>query len=110
MTREEAIECIKAIHVQMFNSGTSKWTEALDVAIEALKGTIKPVAEISVSFDEEKLQELIDEAVAKVVEERPHGEWIEKTGIGEYCSNCNRQGDSRFTYCPWCGSKNECDE
>ena len=37
MTREEAIECIQAIHVQMFNSGNSKWTEACDMAIEALK-------------------------------------------------------------------------
>lgn len=37
MTREEAIECIEAIHVQMFNSGNSKWTEACDMAIEALK-------------------------------------------------------------------------
>jgi hypothetical protein len=37
MTREEAIDCIKAIHVQMFNSGASKWTEACDMAIEALK-------------------------------------------------------------------------
>ena len=37
MTREEAIECIEAIHVQMFNSGNSKWTKACDMAIEALK-------------------------------------------------------------------------
>jgi len=37
MTREEAIDCINAIHVQMFNSGNSKWTEACDMAIEALK-------------------------------------------------------------------------
>lgn len=37
MTREEAIECIEAIHVQMFNSGNSKWTTACDMAIEALK-------------------------------------------------------------------------
>lgn len=36
MTREEAMECIEAIHVQMFNSGNSKWTKACDMAIEAL--------------------------------------------------------------------------
>ena len=36
MSREEAIDCIRAIHVQMFNSGNSKWTKACAMAIEAL--------------------------------------------------------------------------
>lgn len=38
ITTKEAIECIQAIRVQMFNNGKeSKWTESCDMAIRELK-------------------------------------------------------------------------
>lgn len=86
MSREEAIECIEAIHVQMFNGGNSKWTKACDMAIEALK------------------------------EQRPHGEWVEsKERKGHfYCSECVQKDpetgkwretfDFKYPFCPNCGA------
>ena len=38
MTAEDAIECIRAIRVEYFNTGKiSKWTVACDMAIKALE-------------------------------------------------------------------------
>lgn len=91
MTREEAIECINAIHVQMFNSGNSKWTEACDMAIEALK-----ICEECVWF-----------------KERPHGEWTEEFDESANpffqrrwrCSACNDYNYyGRPDFCPCCGA------
>lgn len=115
MTREEAIECIEAIHVQMFNSGNSKWTEACDMAIEALK---EPKQE------ELTLEKAIDFLTEigwlpehdRILTERPHGEWIKtdnRWGLGEYeCSACRsyldiptQMGEPMFKWCPYCGAR-----
>ena len=75
MTREEAIECIEAIHVQMFNSGNSKWTEACDMAIEALK--------------EPKQGEWIPVDI---------GEWVFR------CSSCHDVSTFESKFCGNCGA------
>ena len=87
ISREEAIECIRAIHVQMFNSGNSKWTEACDMAIEALK------------------------------EQRPQGEWIDTGTIwtetdngfeawetSYKCSECGNLVREKKPFCDECGA------
>ena len=87
ISREEAIECIRAIHVQMFNSGNSKWTEACDMAIEALK------------------------------EQRPQGEWIDTGTIwtetdngfeawetSYKCSECGNLLREKKPFCDECGA------
>lgn len=83
LSREEAIKCIEAIHVQMFNDGNSKWTKACDMAIEALE-THDELCEnlawyinerqrllkvIEYSKPNEGLQRTIKKAL-----ERPHGD------------------------------------
>ena len=77
MTREEAIECIEAIHVQMFNSGNSKWTKACDMAIEALKD--RPHGEWIFKHNSADI----------------------------WCSNCDDSFDEipqKFLFCPNCGA------
>ena len=34
---KEAIECLRAIRVQTFHNGESKWTNAIDLAIDAIE-------------------------------------------------------------------------
>lgn len=104
MTREEAIECIEAIHVQMFNSGNSKWTKACDMAIDAL-------------HENESLAKTVNEASELLRKQRLHGEWKEvknKNGtvIAYTCSNCGCGAwKAHITkYCGKCGSKNGGDE
>jgi hypothetical protein len=120
MTREEAIEFIEAIHVQMFNSGNSKWTEACDVAIEAL-------GEMSVEEYRQRLMEVFhrtdhDELLTCVVmpkeeefksleyilrqykyEPRPRGEWILVKPYTFACSLCGRLEEHQESFCN-CGA------
>lgn len=81
MTREEAIEILKAISVyECYPKSASEETkEALDMAIEALN-------------------------------DRPQGEWIDSKTAKRYvvCSNCNKLTASinrkKYNYCPFCGA------
>lgn len=81
---QEAIDCIKAIHVQMFNDGNTKWTEACDMAIKAL--------------EQQKIGEWIKE----------HGSIYKCSNCGNFLDfdgvNAGR-GDAN--YCPNCGAKME---
>lgn len=130
MTREEAIDCINAIHVQMFNSGNSKWTEACDMAIEALKN-IQVLDKIPQNYlyDTEAEHCLVyrhkytgkEIHILKPTDlfvlERPHGEWkhaiVDCYKSGYICPHCNgfavidgKSDGYSVTFCPNCGSNN----
>ena len=83
--------------------------------------TIEPKTKViaPITFDEDKLREIVHEAVERIKEEydivdRPKGEWIfrrefvEDTPFTGYrCSNCNYwQGMGAWNFCPNCGSDN----
>ena len=106
MIREEAIECIEAIHVQMFNSGNSKWTKACDMAIEALQ-------------ENESLAKSVNEASELLRKKRPHGTWerVDKWVDGKYvggfihkeCPMIKISDDClyapwTYNFCPNCGA------
>ena len=85
---------------------------------------IEPKAKViaQVTFDEEKLREIVKKAVERFKEEyeitdRPQGEWVgEADGYynGElvydtwYCSNCDYVVDDEepptWNFCPYCGA------
>ena len=75
--------------------------------------TIKPKTKViaQVTFDEEKLREIVKEAVERIKEEyeiadRPQGEWIDDDFVGQYrCSECDYYAIDEYDYCPNCGSK-----
>jgi hypothetical protein len=109
MTREEAIDCINAIHVQMFNSGNSKWTEACDMAIADMK----------------EMDRLAKSDPVLIEPDRPHGEWVSKpkriqvdetdeerifeTRQEWFCSSCGKSFGLRKpedAFCKYCGSDN----
>ena len=81
----------------MFNSGNSKWTEACDMAIEALT-------------ENESLAKTVIEASELLRKQRPHGEWIYHTewySDGECafeCSRCGMGSDVDYNFCPQCGA------
>lgn len=93
--------------------------------------TIEPKEKViaQVTFDDEKLREIVKEAVERFKEEyeitdRPQGEWIDEAdkydasfGIHDYrCSNCNSYADEYIgghewytagkpNFCPHCGAR-----
>lgn len=81
MTNKEAIDCINAIHVQMFNDGNTKWTEACDMAIRALE----------------------QQKIGKWVCLRDQYDDI----VDAVCSKCNAHGNDKWAFCPECGAKME---
>ena len=84
-------------------------------AVKALPSADKPQKIIAqIIFDEEKLREIVKEAVERFKEEyeitdRPQGEWIEmyRNGFENMicmCSKCSFHA-SRSRYCPNCGAR-----
>ena len=70
--------------------------------------TIEPKAKViaQVTFDEDKLREIVHEAVERIKEEydivdRPRGEWC-----GTVCSNCGASISFYYdcNFCPNCGA------
>lgn len=74
-----------------------------------------------ITFDEEKLREIVKEAIERFKEEyeitdRPQGEWRKTTpwsyggGMGEVygyyqkCSNCGKEFMDKSNFCPNCGA------
>ena len=142
--RSDAIKAIASLHIladeeKIFkvyadnpHSMTTDFEKTLIDAINAIKSipTIEPKAKViaQVTFDEEKLREIVKEAVECFKEEyeitdRPQGEWIvhkERTGVNdgfidffptEYeCSNCGLKQSMYFinskpsNFCPNCGA------
>ena len=96
MTREEAIDCINAIHVQMFNCGNSKWTEACDMAISDMKEMDRLA----------KAEPVLKEP------DRPLGEWLPDFiyhGLRYHkCNQCKVATvvGNITDFCPNCGSDN----
>lgn len=124
MTREEAIQILSTRDVHGVLCGyTSGYTEALDMAIEALSAADRP------KMDKERLIDLIQEAVydgeacAELIglvdrqttecyaDTRPTGEWIRSHLLpnGWDCSHCDApvmtDDISEMLYCPHCGAK-----
>lgn len=67
----------------------------------------KVVAQIT--FDEEKMREIVKEAVERFKEEYEiepkRGEWIDDEFIGQYrCSECDYYSVDEFDFCPNCGA------
>ena len=87
-------------------------------AVKALPSVDRPQKIIAqITFDEEKLREIVKEAVERFKEEyevtdKPQGEWImskpEEDGFGAVfqCSRCSCEVDCIPTnFCPNCGAK-----
>lgn len=79
--------------------------------------TIEPKTKVvaQVTFDEEKLREIVKEAVERFKEEyeiadRPQGEWVDWLGKGNEweCSVCKcsieSHGSIAYNFCPMCGA------
>ena len=115
--------------VEDFPNCYNGWSDAYDKAyiIGAIEEapTIEPKTKViaQVTFDEDKLREIVHEAVERIKEEydivdRPQGEWIiEYNGNGwnDYwnytCSNCGKKYERadvvlyNARYCPNCGAR-----
>lgn len=74
--------------------------------------TIEPKAKaiVQITFDEEKLREIVKETVERFKEEyeitdRPQGEWKEYyDDEGWYCSECHKGSGALYNFCPNCGA------
>lgn len=128
MTRAEAINDLNAIK-EFFEQEGEAYPVSLEYAIGVLKNEPqKAIAQVT--FDEEKLREIVKEAVDRFKEEyeivdRPRGEWKEKTKflneddnpiIEEWqsakCSVCGKYHTTpylyyfdNFNFCPNCGAQ-----
>lgn len=92
---------------------------ALDeiIRIDERLPTIEPKTKVvaQITFDEEKLREIVKEAVERFKEEyeitdRPQGEWIEQEDDYHHYWECSECGmgvglDDIRNYCPNCGAK-----
>lgn len=116
MTREEAVNDLNTIK-EFFEQESGAYPVSLEYAIEILKNEPQKVI-AQVTFDEEKLHEIVKEAVERFKEEyeivdRPQGEWIihfddiwpEESSIE--CSVCHEEQPLGIddNYCPNCGVK-----
>lgn len=120
MTHKEAIRDLNAIK-DYFEQEGGAYPVSLEYAIKVLKNELsadmpqKVIAQVA--FDEEKLREIVKEAVERFKEEyeivdRPQGEWIEQEDCWQ-CSECGDEYvlevgvkpiDARMHYCPNCGA------
>ena len=85
--------------------------------------TVEPekIAIANVSFDENKLKEIVQTEVIDKInsgelvlkDERPQGEWItvkQDTMLGTFevknkvCNKCNHATKYEYPFCPWCGA------
>lgn len=132
--RSDAIEAITDISKNYTGKGKRDYHPHIDFLVDALKydaPTIEPKEKViaQVTFDDEKLREIVKEAVERFKEEyeitdRPQGEWIDEAdkydasfGIHDYrCSNCNSYADEYIgghewytagkpNFCPHCGAR-----
>ena len=124
MTREEAIEILKAHHMWTGEPqeiiDVRKENKALEMAIQALSqesciDAISREAVIELCKNIIDKSDLVD--VAYEVRRLPSvthksGKWLDINGIYAECSNCNEEiyitGD--FKYCPNCGCRMESEE
>lgn len=116
MSNEQAVQILIPMRNMMFDQygcPISDAVFALDKAIEALSADRPQKVIAQITFDEEKLHEIIKEAIERFkkeyeVTDRPQGEWIlaHKGTIAEgyYCSNCGKHGYIT-DFCPNCGAK-----
>lgn len=115
MTREEAVNDLSTIK-EFFEQENGAYPVSLEYAIETLKNEPQKVI-AQVTFDEEKLREIVKEAVERFKEEyeiadRPQGEWWEERQSEDwisirrwYCSECGEwQTYGMTNYCPNCGA------
>ena len=90
--------------------------EEFQEAIEAVPSADRPQKVITqITFDEEKLREIVKEAVERFKEEyeitdRPQGEWIIEVDANDNtygrCSICGmRQYAGQLNFCPDCGAR-----
>ena len=111
--RSDAIEAITYSHLDNLTR------EERIAHINALPSADRPKEVIAqVTFDEEKLREIVKEAVERFKEEyevadRPQGEWEMQEDIdGLYgiCSICGHDADfshyyKAYNFCPHCGAR-----
>lgn len=109
MTHEEAVNDLNAIK-EFFEQKSGAYPVSLEYAINALKSGTKVVAQIT--FDEEKLCEIVKEAVERFKEEyeiadRPQGEWIDVNGNGSLwrCDQCKDTACCKGNFCSNCGAR-----
>lgn len=118
MTREEAVNDLSTIK-EFFEQENGAYPVSLEYAIETLKNEPQKVI-AQVTFDEEKLREIVKEAVERFKEEyeivdRPQGEWIEVFNDRHRllkklkCSNCGEDSyffvEDRRDFCSACGAR-----
>ena len=95
-----------------------EWCAELRTRVIALPSEDRPPKVVAqVTFDEEKLREIVKGAVERLKEEyeitdRPTGKWIVKHGSHGYirtswyaCDQCGGAGDISDKFCKHCGTK-----
>lgn len=125
--REDIRTALKENVIEM---GGDDWCEPgvhcgdIDAIVNSVPSTDRPKKVVAqIIFDEEKLREIVKEAVERFKEEyeitdRPQGEWIEDyngNGWNDYwdytCSNCGKKYERadavlyKANYCPNCGAQ-----
>ena len=108
-------DAIKAVEERSFAVRDSYTVKAI---LRNVPSADRPQAVIAqVTFDDEKLREIVKEAVERFKEEydvadRPQGKWIKRFGLIN-CSVCKHSSWSdsfedlvrSFNYCPNCGAR-----
>ena len=93
------------------NLGYEQCIDRLQDALYAADRPQKVIAQIT--FDEEKLREIVKDAVERFKEEyeitdRPQGEWKPKNHHTDYCSECGFEETqwrtTEYRFCPLCGA------
>ena len=125
MTREEAIEMLKALNMMLRSPDGKPISDAcaaLDMAIEALQAQpthgrlidadalSKKLCETTIFIkDGEVFQRMINDAPT-VQADRPHGEWVTVNGLLDVyiCDQCGEiyqiQNIPMWNFCPNCGA------
>ena len=111
--RSDAIKAIEELP-----NAYNGWSDAYDKAyiigtLEEVPKADRPQKVIAqITFDEEKLREIVKEAVERFKEEyeitdRPQGHYIKGESGEWYCSECKRIDDkySVAKFCWYCGAK-----
>ena len=100
----------------MFKENQEEWeikTEGYRKAEEVIRNapTIEPKAKViaQVTFDEEKMREIVKEAVERFKEEYEiepkRGKWVDDEFVGQYrCSECDYYAIDEYDFCPNCGA------
>lgn len=110
--RSDVIKVVRHITFECIDADTR---QKLIEAIPTVEPKEKVIAQVT--FDDEKLREIVKEAVERFKEEYEiepkRGEWIDYScSSGCYCSNCDWDSDDKinkyiikkFDFCPNCGA------